>query len=72
MTIENFKKNVPESRISNSYWMGCLQNWYQFGIDKDAEYEAALNSLTPADVQAAVQEVLSQGNVINIASFPAN
>jgi predicted Zn-dependent peptidase len=51
--------------------MGCLQNWYQFGIDKDAEYEAALNSLTPADVQAAVQEVLSQGNVINIASFPA-
>ena len=72
MTIENFKKNVPESRINNSYWMGCLQNWYQFGIDKDAEYEAALNSLTPADVQAAVQEVLSQGNVINIASFPAN
>ena len=72
MTIENFKKNVPESRINNSYWMGCLQSWYQFGIDKDAEYEAALNSLTPADVQAAVQEVLSQGNVINIASFPAN
>ena len=72
MTVENFKKNIPESRINNSYWMGCLQHWYEFGIDKDAEYEAALNALTPEDVKAALQELLSQGNVINIASFPAN
>ena len=72
MTVENFKKNIPESRINNSYWMGCLQHWYEYGIDKDAEYEAALNALTPEDVKAALQELLSQGNVINIASFPAN
>ena len=72
MAVENFKKNIPESRINNNYWYNCIQTWNQHGIDRDAEYEAALNSLTPEDVKAAVQEVLSQGNVINITSFPAN
>ena len=71
MAIENFKKNLPKSRINNSYWFSCLSTWLEQGIDYDAEYEAALNSLTPEDVKAAVQELLSQGNVINIASFPA-
>ncbi|MBE6217668.1 MAG: insulinase family protein [Bacteroidales bacterium] len=72
MAVENFKKNVPESRISNNYWMNCIEIWNQFGFDQDTEYEAALNALTPEDVKAALQELLSQGNVINITSFPAN
>ena len=71
MAIENFKKNLPESRISNSYWMNCLSTWLEHGVDHDVEYENAINTLTPEDVKAAVQELLSQGNVINIASFPA-
>ena len=71
MAVENFKKNVPESRITNNYWMNCIEIWNQFGIDQDTEYEAALNTLTPEDVKAALQELLSQGNVINISSFPA-
>ena len=70
MAVENFKKNVPESRISNNYWMNCIEIWNQFGFDQDTEYEAALNALTPEDVKAALQELLSQGNVINITSFP--
>lgn len=71
MAVENFKKNVPESRITNNYWMNCIQIWNQFGFDQDTEYEAALNTLTPEDVKAALQELLSQGNVINLSSFPA-
>ncbi len=70
MAVENFKKNVPESRISNNYWMNCIEIWNQFGFDQDTEYEAALNALSPEDVKAALQELLSQGNVINITSFP--
>ncbi|MBQ8422383.1 MAG: insulinase family protein [Bacteroidales bacterium] len=70
MAIENMKKNIPESRINNSYWLGCLQTWYQYGIDRNAEHEAAVNSLTAEDVKAALQEILSQGNVINLTSFP--
>ena len=71
MAVENFKKNLPESRINNSWWMSCLQRLNQYGINHDVEYEEALNSLTPEEVKAAVQELLSQGNVINIASYPA-
>ena len=71
MAIENFKKNLPESRINNGYWMNCLQTWNEQGIDYDAEYEEAINTLTAEDVKAALQELLSQGNVINIASYPA-
>ena len=70
MAIENFKKNLPESRINNGYWMNCLQTWNRHGINYDAEYEEAVNALTPEDVKAALQELLSQGNVIKIASFP--
>ena len=71
MAIENFKKNLPESRINNSYWMNCLQNWIQLGIVYDTEYEEALNTLTIEDVKAVLQQLLSQDNVIKIASYPA-
>ena len=71
MAVENFKKNLPEKRINNSYWMSCLNTWNEQGINYDVEYEEAINTLTTEDVKAAVQELLSQGNVINIASYPA-
>ena len=70
MAIENFKKNLPESRINNSYWFSNLQNYYEHGIDFDAEYEAAVNSVTPADVKAVLQAVLAQNNLIEITSAP--
>ena len=70
MAIENFKKNLPESRISNSYWMGNLSQYYDYGIDYDAEYEAAVNSVTPEDVKAVLQAILAQNNLIEITSAP--
>ena len=70
MAIENFKKNLPESRISNSYWAGNIRSWYKYGIDEDAEYEAALQSVTPDDVKAVLQAVLAQNNLIEITSAP--
>ena len=71
MTMENFKKNLPEKRINNSYWLNCLNTWVEQGINYDVEYEEAINTLTAEDVKAALQELLSQGNVISIASYPA-
>ncbi len=72
MAIENLKKNLPESRISNSYWLNNLTKYYLFDIDYDAEYEAALNALTPADVQAALKTALSQGHLIQVKTTPKN
>ena len=70
--LENLKKNIPESRISNSYWSGNIADFYEYGIDSDAEYEAAVNSVTPEDVKAVLQAILAQNNVINITSAPKN
>ena len=70
--VENLKKNLPESRISNSYWMNALDSWYEFGIDADKEYEAALNSITVEDVKKVLQDILAQGNLVQVVSAPKN
>ena len=70
MAIENFKKNIPEKRINNSYWMTNLSQYIDYGIDYDAEYEAAVNSLTAEDVKAVLQAVLAQNNFIEVTSAP--
>ena len=71
MAIENLKKNIPESRISNSYWSGNISHYYKYKIDYDVEYEEAVNTVTPDDVKAVLQAILAQNNVINITSTPA-
>ncbi len=72
MAIENLKKNLPESRISNSYWNSNIFQYYKYGFDYDKEYEEALNTITPADVKAALQAILVQNNLIEIKSAPKN
>ena len=70
MALENLKKNIPESRISNSYWMSAIDLNLEYGIDYDAEYETALNSVTPEDIKALLQAVLAQENFIQIVLAP--
>ena len=70
MAIENLKKNVPESRINNSYWQSAIELNLEHGIDYDAEYEAALNSVTAEDIKALLQAVLAQDNFIQIVLAP--
>ena len=70
MAIENLKKNIPESRISNHHWQGVLEDWDEFGIDYDAEYENAVNSVTSKDVSDLLKKVLEQNNAIEIKSMP--
>ena len=70
MAIENLKKNIPESRISNDYWQGVLEDWSEFGIDYDAEYENAVNNITSEDVSNLLKKVLEQNNAIEFKSMP--
>ena len=71
MAIENIKKNIPESRISNGYWMNVLDSWNDYGIDYDTEYEKAVNEVTAEDVKETLQAILQQGNFIEFKSMPA-
>ena len=71
MIIKNIKKNIPQRRIENSYWMSNLQQYADYGIDYDAAYDAAVNAVTSEAVVALMQTVLGQGNFIQISLSPA-
>ena len=70
MAVENLKKNIPESRISNNYWMSVLSSWDKYGIDAVKEYEEAVNTVTSADVAKLLTQILKQNNFIEFNSTP--
>ena len=70
--VLNLQKNLPERRQTNSYWQNALINYELYGRDMDVENEAAINALTKEKIQATLQEVLSQGNLIEVVMKPAN
>ncbi len=69
-TLENFKKNVPENRISNSYWMNNLVRFAKFGFDYDKEYEEAVASLTKEGIKEAARRLFESGNFLEFAQMP--
>lgn len=70
-TVENFRKKMPESRISNNYWLNVLQGYYSAGIDRDTEYEAAIAEINAENIKAAVKALLDEGNFIEVVMGPA-
>ena len=71
MAIENMKKNLPESRISNSYWRNAIELNLEHGIDYDAEYEKALSEVNIEDIKTIMQAVLAQNNFTQLVLAPA-
>ena len=71
MAVENLKKNIPESRISNRYWMSVLKSWDEYGLDYNKEYEDAVNSVTAEDVKKILKKILKKKNFIEFKSMPA-
>ena len=64
------KKNIPEQRISNNYWLSVLSMWDEHGIDYNKEYEKAVNEVTPEDVVKVLGKLLKQNNCIEFKSMP--
>lgn len=72
MAILNLKKNIPERRVTNSYWRSNIEDYLEHGEDADADREAAVEALTGADIQALAQELAGSGNLIEVVLRPAN
>ena len=70
--VLNLKKNLPESRVNNSYWRGNIENYLKFGEDRDALREAAINGLNKESIQKFLQEILAADNFAEIVMKPAN
>ena len=70
--VLNLQKNIPERRLTNSYWRSAIESYELYGQDSDALNEAAVNGLDKAKIQKIAQEILSQGNLVEVVMKPAN
>lgn len=68
---ENMLKNVPESRINNSYWTRCWNILNYYGFDMDTDLEAAIAAITPEEVQNFVKNLAESGNFFKTMMTPA-
>jgi predicted Zn-dependent peptidase len=68
--VLNLKKNIPEQRISNRYWMRQVRNIIEGYGDEDAAYEAAVEALTPAKVRDVAATVAAGMNSIQYVMVP--
>lgn len=68
--VENAKKNIPESRITNSYWVNAMRYNEARGGDYDAEYENAVNNISAEGIKAVLNEILSQNNFFELVMLP--
>ncbi len=69
-TVENFKKNIPESRISNTYWLSALLRYFRNGYDYDKEWEAAVGGLTKEGIREAAARLYNSGNFVEVVMMP--
>ena len=69
-TVEHFKKNVPESRINNSYWLSDLLRYFRSGYDYDKEWEAAVGGLTKESIRDAAARLYNSGNFVEVVMMP--
>ena len=72
MAKKNTIKKIPERRETISYWSGVVRDFHRYGIDNDADYEAAANALTADDIKAVLTELLAAGNRAEVVMRPGN
>ena len=70
MAMKSHHKNLPESRITNGWWMNSLKFMDLHSVDFDKEYESALENLKPADVQNILKTILASGTVKTVIMRP--
>ena len=66
----NLRKNLPESRISNAYWAGQIENWIDYAEDADTLRETALQLVTKEDVKNITKAMIESGNFIELVQRP--
>lgn len=71
MAILNAKKNIPEKRINNGYWMRQIRNIIEGYGEEDKAYEEAVNNLTAEKVREITAAVVNSGNKIEYVMVPA-
>ena len=69
--VLNLKKNVPEKRLGNSYWLNLIKDYLMRPVEADKAYEEAVNNLSAKNIQDAASALLNSGNFIKFLQTPA-
>lgn len=67
---ENLKKTWQENQTSNVYWLSAIDNYYFSSFNSHSSYLETLDSITAEDVRTFANDLLSQGNHIEIIMAP--
>lgn len=65
-------KSFDESQKKNSAWMTWLYKYYFDNEDVYTDYKDMVNSITKEDVRLFLDEILKQGNMIEVSMVPEN
>ena len=68
---EYMLKNHGDELKQNGYWLSCINEWRQWGIDFHTDYEKVVNAQTPESISAFVTELLKAGNHAEVIMMPA-
>ena len=63
---ENLLKIDEGNRSANAYWEYVLINKWFTGVDFSKNYKETLNSITLADIQQLMKELLNSGNCVTV------
>jgi len=66
--LNRFDQDLKE----NGWWRNAILNQLRFDFNLVEEYRQAVESVTPASIQALVQEIVRQGNIIEIVMLQEN
>lgn len=73
-TIEGIKKSMlleHENQIKkDDYWLGCIQLYEMYGIDKFTRYNEVVNSQTSESISAFARQLISANNSVEIVITP--
>ena len=70
-TVEFFKAQLPQQRITNSYWSKCLETYYRWGENYDADLEASIAKLSKAQIIETAKKFVESGNLVTVVMGPA-
>ena len=69
-TREYLLKNYKKLMEQNSWWRQIINEYYDYGLDYQKDYEAVVSSITGDDVKAMMQKILDDGNHIKVMMRP--
>ncbi|MBO4907117.1 MAG: insulinase family protein [Bacteroidaceae bacterium] len=65
--VKTFQQNLRE----NGFWQGRIRSIMEKDYDSAADYEAIVNGITAADIQAFAQQVVRDNNCATIVMMPS-